>query len=754
MIAPMIQRLDRRLWLSFALYLLALLLKLPGLNSLDIRPDETKWMNRSARVISAWNEHPLASTTHLGHPGVPPAVLMALGQAAAREWNLHVVPRFSFLAPIDRLLASRLAIVFVASMLIPLVYLGSLHLLGEKISLLAAALLALDPRLNGFSRIAHLDAVLAVFVFACISFYVWSEKKDSHLLKLLAGVFWGLALLTKPTAATLLIGFVTYRLYSLLVVTPRRSRDWRNLVTLGDVGAILVGHLTFAALYTRVWTHNSDYRIRLGIVSQAADYIYSIGMTLQQHYWLVALLLILTLCFAYGVLRRFQFSRSGNSHLGMLPLLTCLALLLAGLTAFPQVYENIIRFWTWTAGLSGEIHRAYGHDWDAEPAGYLLLLLTRLPELTLAGIVLGLFYLVKRLLVEKEKFSAATLTIHSLCAFFWMLILNTSSKQTWRYASPTLPSLYLLASYGWVQLVNTMSAAKWPILRRFRSAWLLVLLLFAQSLSFISYQPAYDLYLNSLSRWIEAKATIPHGAPLLGQQTILNFLMKQAAQQDETVYVATVGDTDIWYHQEARMFGALGRKVQFGLFPLEATDYLLTNPDLKPDLIKSELALVMNKAPELRIVFKGEVLAELYQLPYQNYSLPQKFVASKARHHTGKVAKNREGQLTLYALAGRDAPASVLFHEGFRVLPGKYNFAANLRISRRHQGSVAENASVVRLEFGSCTKELFAREFDRDEFRQFDISCEIHQPSKLSPRIFWPAIVSVEVLDYQFKQLN
>lgn len=743
---------DRRLWLSCALYLLALLLKLPGIDSLDIRPDETKWMQRSSRIITNWELQPLSLTTHLGHPGVPPALLMAAGQLAAREWNQHVVMHNSALSPIDRLLASRLAIVFFASLITPLIYLTSCALLGEQVALLAALLFTLDPRFLGYSRLAHLDAVLTVFVFACISAYTWSEVKNSHLLKLLAGAFWGLAVCTKPTAATLPIALLLYRCYRFFILAPKANRKWVELVTLGDVGAILVGNLTFATLYTRLWFHNSDYRIRLGIVSPFADYIYSIGSILHQHYALMAALIVLALFTVYLVEKRRDKSQSGQGNLGALEWATCLALVLAGLTAFPQVYENIIRFWIWTCNLSHVTHLAYGHSWRAEPSGYLIFLLTRLPELALVGLALGFYYISRSALRGEPKTQLITLSLHLFGAFFWIFILNTSSKQTWRYICPVLPSMYVIVAFGWIKLGEALTRLPLPASRLLQIRFGIPLLCVAQGLAVISYFPAFDLYLNFFSDRIEAKATVPHGAPLVGQRTLLNFLMQKAQARNETIYVATVGDTDIWYHQERRMFGTEGRRLQFGLFPLESTDYVLTTPDLNDELIKKELDLVKHSQPVLNLDFKGKQLAQLFELPYQEFQEMLSFQAARSRHHTGRAAKNREGQTTIYALAGRDQPASVLFHEGFRVKPGRYVFATDLRISRRHQGEILKEEKVVRLELGSCARDIFASELKEDDFRKLQISCETQTPAKLSTSIYWYGKISVEVSSYQFYQ--
>ncbi len=745
---------DRRLWLAFATYLLALAIRLPGLNSQDIRPDETTWLERSEKVLVRLAERPFEATTHLGHPGLPPALLMASAQWSAKKWNSKIVPKVDFLSPIDRLLASRLAIVFFASLIVPLIYLSLATRFGQSMALLSAILVALDPRHVGYSRTAHLDAVEAVFIFACIACYIRSEIKKEPLVKLLSGVFWGLAVLTKPTAAALVIAFISYRFYHFILLTPKAQRRFSSLLPLADVGALLIGHLAMSLPYTRFWVHRSDYLTRLGVQSRLADIVYHTGRWLQAHYWLVALLLFCVIYFAW---RQLEINRKRGTQItpDLLPAITCLGLVVAGLSAFPQVYENIIRFWTWTAGLSGVIHKAYGQSWSGEPAGYLLILLTRLPEVILLGLIAGIVYLMREILKNPGSNRGRVLLIHCLCATFWMLILNTSGKQTWRYILPVVPSLYLLASFGLISLAGSFrSLLRVPAFPALNKAALISLCII-QALSLFSYAPVFDLYSNSFTSFLHAAPTVTHGAPALGQRQVISLLMAQVRQRESAIYIATVGDTKIWYHQAARMFGKEGRKLQFGLFPLESTDFVMHTPELDTNLIQRELALVRDKAPAFEVKFKDQVLLSLYEMPFPTYPTPLKFEVNRARHHTGRVAKTKQGQITIAALPGRDLPASMLFHEGFRVKPGDYQFRASLRYKGDAQKLLGEAAlPAVRFEMGNCQKDIAVGELDSETFKALDMICHTASNNKLSPRVFWYGQAPVEVRSFEFEQVN
>ena len=67
----------------FFFFALSFLLRLPGLASDAPQTDEITWVKRSAvivRKIKSGEIHEFSS--HLGHPGVVPALVMAAGQVA------------------------------------------------------------------------------------------------------------------------------------------------------------------------------------------------------------------------------------------------------------------------------------------------------------------------------------------------------------------------------------------------------------------------------------------------------------------------------------------------------------------------------------------------------------------------------------------------------------------------------------------------------------------------------------------------
>lgn len=102
------------------------------------------------------------------------------------------------------LIASRLMIVILSLMLGYYVYRFSSALYGEKSGILSLFLFAFCPNMLAFSGIAVPDMPLTVFSFIAV-YYFWLSSKDSCQRNIaLAGLFLGLALLSKFSALLLL----------------------------------------------------------------------------------------------------------------------------------------------------------------------------------------------------------------------------------------------------------------------------------------------------------------------------------------------------------------------------------------------------------------------------------------------------------------------------------------------------------------------------------------------------------------------
>ena len=342
--------------------------------------------------------------------------------------------------------SSRTAIVLVSSLIMPLLFFVAEILFDRRTAIFAALFLALEPQHLGYSQMAHLDAVQTVLVFVTIACYLHAVERRSVFTKIIAGLFWGLSVATKPTAAALIPGFIAFKVIRNFLRPARGDTGERAIVSWSDVGAITVGHVVFAAIYTRLWVHDSDYLHRLEIRSRLADVLFALGDWLQSEQIIVALAAIAGTILAIVAYRR----RLWRRRRCLLRNLSLRARNDPG--ARPQVIENLVRFWTWTSGLSTTKHRAFGHVFESPPYGYLGLFFSRATEVMLLGLVLALVFSLRSIRGRDSQLILSLLVISVL----WLLPLEISPKKTWRYALPIVPLLWLSASWGFVRFLDAL----------------------------------------------------------------------------------------------------------------------------------------------------------------------------------------------------------------------------------------------------------------------------------------------------------
>ena len=126
--------------------------------------------------------------------------------------------------------------------------------------------------------------MLTVFVVSSLLLYCRAVFRGSNALKILAGIIWGLAIATKPTAVFLPLIFVLFNCVRRYLMRNEFGNDRMSIIAYSDIAAVLSGIGVLALCYTRLWHHNSDYRVRLGIKSALADNVYSAGIYLQSNF--------------------------------------------------------------------------------------------------------------------------------------------------------------------------------------------------------------------------------------------------------------------------------------------------------------------------------------------------------------------------------------------------------------------------------------------------------------------------------------
>lgn len=288
-----------RILLSFTLLLLFLLALVPRIGATGDfwTADEAKhWSVRAEKFVRAMHDSDYAQTNLVGHPGV---TTMWLGAAGAVTYQFladqgYVVPATPAL---DAILDSdygraaeiysanpddfaryrwllRLPVSIVTSLSVVVAYLLLWRLLGQRVALLSAILLATDPFLVAHGRTLHVDALLTTFMLLALlmamAAFRTSEEYPTERLTPLKRVRWplflgsavmgGLAVLTKSPSILLLpmIGLSILNgvtAHEPTTATPRPTVLLRSLLALiPTILVLLLVWLAFAALtWVALW---------------------------------------------------------------------------------------------------------------------------------------------------------------------------------------------------------------------------------------------------------------------------------------------------------------------------------------------------------------------------------------------------------------------------------------------------------------------------------------------------------------------
>jgi len=262
--------LGQRVSTSVGLFVLALVPRTLALNAF-LTPDERRWLERSVKFLAALLYQDWAGTLRKGHPGVTTMWTAAAGLTSKYlldAWSKGVsVSRASLLeflqgvptdmVGLDYLAAIRFPTVLVTSAFVVILYFLVGKLLGRKVALLSAVLVALDPFYLAHSRLLHHDALVATFMtLSLLSFLVYSQQSRSSIYLVVSGLNAGLAFLTKATSLFLipfmgLLGWMAYVEQGAASPQSQRQYGGRWLGRFLVWG--LIAGLTFVAFWPAMW---------------------------------------------------------------------------------------------------------------------------------------------------------------------------------------------------------------------------------------------------------------------------------------------------------------------------------------------------------------------------------------------------------------------------------------------------------------------------------------------------------------------
>jgi hypothetical protein len=130
---------------------------------------------------------------------------------------------------------------------------------GELVALLSVLLLALDPYVLGYSRLMHIAVPMAlVMLLTVVAWMLWLSERQKRWAWL-AGIFGGLALLTKSTALLLFPILLGLALLYWLIEGSTRGRSgstqwaWLGRVFVGWLGVLGIAALVFFLLWPAMW---------------------------------------------------------------------------------------------------------------------------------------------------------------------------------------------------------------------------------------------------------------------------------------------------------------------------------------------------------------------------------------------------------------------------------------------------------------------------------------------------------------------
>ncbi len=211
-----------------------------------------QWEERAFLFSEAVLDGDLANTYQQYHPGVTlmwlsgigaQSFLLLHGETTEGRWYLDETVRPSVKTDAIALLVLPLALVI--SLSITAAYLLLIRLVDRRIALVASFLLALNPFYLTYSRVVHVDALLASFMLlSMLALLVFlRERRERYLM--LSGGFAGLALLTK-TPSVFLVPYTAL----ILTVAIVGSSD-KNLRTLN--WGQWIDSLTSVVRYLLIW---------------------------------------------------------------------------------------------------------------------------------------------------------------------------------------------------------------------------------------------------------------------------------------------------------------------------------------------------------------------------------------------------------------------------------------------------------------------------------------------------------------------
>lgn len=254
----------KELLLSSLIFLIAFLPRFYLLGTFMMY-DGPYWIVRSYNFISALLSHDWAGTFITSHPGV--TTMWVSGISVWFKYLSVGVATSENILPY--IFHAKFPIALITSIGCVILYFLVKRIFNEKIAIISALLIALDPYYLAHSRVIHLDALLATFMTLSVLCLIIHQNYLERRYLILSAIFAGLAFLTK-LPSIILVPFIVISLF--LSVHSLELGNLSNRVKLIQlVKNILIyfsiAAIVFVVLWPAMWVDpvHTVYKLGTGV---------------------------------------------------------------------------------------------------------------------------------------------------------------------------------------------------------------------------------------------------------------------------------------------------------------------------------------------------------------------------------------------------------------------------------------------------------------------------------------------------------
>lgn len=244
---PLVKRIETKTLLILIFVALFLATRTFGIDNDIVNPDATNWHIRAEQFVVGLKHLQFERTYQHYQPGVTLMWIVGPTVELIKQFNGDIVYTQDTFLLFHQV--SRLTLIFV-QLGLSLVGISILSkLIGSKKAILVFLLFSLEPFFIANSRILHLDALLTLLLFDGLLFSYLYLKDLTYKWGVLAGIFLGLAVLTKSVAlGGVLFAGGTVGLYTFYT---RGSKEGIKAFFIILVSSIV----TFVLLFPALWVN-------------------------------------------------------------------------------------------------------------------------------------------------------------------------------------------------------------------------------------------------------------------------------------------------------------------------------------------------------------------------------------------------------------------------------------------------------------------------------------------------------------------